>query len=74
MSFGKPSELTDWSSDKRVRNIVTSQCHLILSPFFVSSSEWATLEAHNFNTIMNFEKILKVSTSAHQNLYFKTRK
>ena len=40
--------------DKRVPNIMTSQYHLILSHFFVFSSEWATLQAHNFKAIAYF--------------------
>ena len=43
------------STDNRVPNIVTSQCHLILSPVFDISSKWASLEAHNFKTITNFK-------------------
>ena len=76
MSFSEPSSSRNSRliHDKRVPNIVTSQCEIILSPFLVFSSQWATLEAHSFKTIMNVQKILKPSNSAHQKLYFETKK
>ena len=76
MSFSEPSSSRNSRliHDKRVPNIVTSQCEIILSHFLVFSSQWATLEAHSCKTIMNFQKILKPSNSAHQKLYFETKK
>ena len=37
--------------------IVTSQCLLLLSTFFVFYSEWATLKAHHVKIIYNFLKM-----------------
>ena len=60
--------------DKRVPNLVRSQYHLMFSLFFIFSSQWASLEAHNLRSIAKFLKtVLKPSNLAHQQLYFKIK-
>ena len=80
MGFTKYMQATKWVSVsqassrnsrlihyKRVPNNVTSQCHIIIWLFFVFSSEWATLEAHNFNTITNFKRYEKYQIQRTRN-------